>query len=182
MWVNYDSLDSTLFSDMATSGSREISIYGDPTRGNVQNGGTVNRPTLPSSLDTNEWYQISLTYDNSTGAGKLYINADEEASASQVVNPDVTNHSTFAIGRVATSGTDYFNGKIAIVKIYDTALTENQIEDNYFGYRNRFNLPPLTPTPTNTRTSTQTRTSTSTRTQTPTNTVSKIIIFNLILS
>ena len=62
-------------------------------------------------------------------------------------DPDVANHSRFSLGRVAVSGTDYFNGKIAILKIYDAVLTENQIESSYNSLRGRFSLPALTPTP-----------------------------------
>ena len=49
IWLNYDNLGGQVISDMATSNSREVSLYADPLRGNVQNGGTVNRPTLSSS-------------------------------------------------------------------------------------------------------------------------------------
>ena len=140
IWLNYDNLGGQVISDMATSNSREISLYADPLKGNIQNGGTVNRPTLSSSLNSNQWYQVSFTYDNSSGSGNLYINSSLEGNASQVVNPDISNHSAFSIGKLALNSSDFFDGKMADIKIYNKALSSEEVTQNFDAKKSTFGL------------------------------------------
>ena len=74
---------------------------------------------------------------------------------SSTINLFIGNQQNSSNEPVNSDSGRYFNGDISIVKIYDTALTETQIESSYSALRVRFNTPALTPTPTVTRTPTE---------------------------
>jgi hypothetical protein len=46
-------------------------------------------------------------------------------------------HGDFLIGY---AGADYFNGQIPVVKIYNRALTQTEVAQNYNAIKSRFNL------------------------------------------
>lgn len=85
------------------------------------------------SLDT--WYHWVGTYNAADGVGKAYVNgviADTQAAAPGPLPPS-TN--AMEIGRCSVSspqsGERYFNGTIDEVVIYNRALTEAEIKNNY---------------------------------------------------
>jgi len=85
---------------------------------------------------SNAWYQIVGTYDGTTI--KLYVN-------------DVLINQTAYTGTPTTGGAgirlmsrwdsaDYWGGRLSIVRIYDAALTLEQVTQNYNADRSRFGL------------------------------------------
>ncbi len=79
----------------------------------------------PSYL-LNTWYHFALTYDGSSA--KFYLNGIHTNSKTLTLN---TSNSVFYIGAGAWTNTNYFNGLIDEVKIYNTALTAEEVKQDY---------------------------------------------------
>jgi len=95
--------------------------------------------TLPTS---NNWYQIVGTYDGSNF--KTYVN-----TTLQITNP-YSGTAPFSGGqginlmkrwdKLANPGNAFWGGRLAIVRMYSTALTQAQITTNYNANKARFGL------------------------------------------
>ena len=78
-------------------------------------------------LTTGAWYQVSVTYNN--GEPKIYINGIIDASSSQTITP-ASSYFGNDVGRLGAS-TQFFNGKINSVQVYNRALNATEISQNY---------------------------------------------------
>ena len=78
-------------------------------------------------LTTGAWYQVSVTYNN--GEPKIYINGIIDASSSQTITP-ASSYFGNDVGRLGAS-TQFFNGKINSVQVYNRALNATEISENY---------------------------------------------------
>ena len=90
----------------------------------------VHNSGIPS---TGTWYHIAATYDGSNQ--KLYINGelvDTEAMTGSIP----TNNNTLYIGGDTTDR--YFDGKIGQVRIYSSALTADEVMQNYRFTKNNY--------------------------------------------
>ena len=98
------------------------------------NGGSLG----VDSLSTNTWYNAVLVRegDGISGGYKAYLNSVFKGSA---------NTSTWTIANTISLGgrtdaSQYLNGNIAQVAIYNTALNQDQINQNFYAYRGRFGV------------------------------------------
>lgn len=88
-------------------------------------------------LFTNTWYQAVGVFDGSTV--KLYVNGMLISSRS--VSGTIqyaSNLGNLMMGRNFSQGA--YDGSIADVMIYDIALTQNQVSQNYNATKNRFGI------------------------------------------
>jgi len=92
----------------------------------------------------NTWYHIGLTYigGGATSANKqLYVNGvNVPFNTSGSANLNIPANSTLSIGRDHGRTSAYFNGKIANFKIYNRALTAQEVQQNYNATRGRFGI------------------------------------------
>ncbi|MGZ0016723.1 LamG-like jellyroll fold domain-containing protein [Yeosuana sp. AK3] len=90
----------------------------------VLNGGAA---TLTSSvaIPENEWHQLAVIYN--MGHATLYIDGVADTSASSLPAPVSTTQSFYLAAAGKNTPTDYFSGNIDEVRIWDTALSENQL-------------------------------------------------------
>jgi len=86
---------------------------------------------------------ITYTYNSITSTITGYRNGVEEVFSSNAIY----NWSPRGIGLPTRIGTNtqggwggYFNMEIPIIKVYNRALTPDEIKQNYNAYKNRFNL------------------------------------------
>jgi hypothetical protein len=91
-------------------------------------GGSFYDGNGSTALDPGDWYHIAYTYDGETT--KSYVNGevDFERALSGVVQIDPT---TLAIGGGYWNNGEYFVGILDEVRIYDRALDEDEVEQNY---------------------------------------------------
>jgi len=134
--------------------------------------------SVTTSLSTGTWYNAVATFNGTTR--QIWVNGVSVGSDTPTSH-NVTTTSNLTIGR--TNNTEYFDGSIGEVQIFNRALTSNEIVTNYNALLPRYNgtytdpcnpAPYCTPTPTPTSatpTPTPTHTSTPTKTSTPTPTV-----------
>lgn len=90
-----------------------------------------------SLLDTNRWYMATSVYDGTFK--RIYVNSVLDKTT-QVTGSLSTNSFNVYIGENSQATGRYFNGKIAAVQIYNTALTQDDINKNFGFYRGRFGL------------------------------------------
>jgi hypothetical protein len=115
-------------------------IKGDGT-GNGFNGGLRISPNdyVVNTGNLSGWNNLTLTYDG--GNLIMYINGSFHSN-SVVPQPTSNGLETLIGGSVngLSSGisNDYFNGRIGVVHIYDTALDSGQVTEIYNRYAPRF--------------------------------------------
>lgn len=83
--------------------------------------------TSPTAIQAGVWYFVACNYDGSSM--KIYINGDLNAAAIQIGSIFDSNY-PFRIG-ADWSGGDRMNGTIDEVRVYNYALTENEIKALY---------------------------------------------------
>jgi hypothetical protein len=116
-------------------GQENFSIRVDMTSGSpkliaVAKGGVF--VTYPVALAPDRWYHICAVYDgtSSTERLKLYVNGRLEVldNSGSLAGTLATSTAKFTLGKNATSSADYFKGSIDEVRVFNTALTTDQIQ------------------------------------------------------
>jgi len=83
-------------------------------------------------IKNNIWYYAVLSFDGTWV--RVYVNGNEVYSNDEWAGKTVNNLAPIDIG--GGPGSDYFNGVIALVCIYNRALSENEIRYNMLDYEN----------------------------------------------
>ena len=86
------------------------------------------------SINTNTWYNAVATFDGTTR--EIWLNGSLIGSDTPI-NHNVTTTSNLTIGR--TNNTEYFDGSIGEVQIFNRSLTFNEIIQNYNALLPRYN-------------------------------------------
>jgi hypothetical protein len=110
-----------------------------------QSGGNAEAVVKESNFSSNKWYHYAATFEGSatgnTNKLKIYIDGIQKSlifDSTVPSAPDQSNTET-TIGKFTLSSAfNYFNGKVADVKIYDRELTLQEIQANYNATKNRF--------------------------------------------
>lgn len=104
------------------------------------NGGDYVNPYTPSYLNTSSWYQMVGTY--TYGAEYIYANTTLIGSnpTGITMNTNAGGMSIGAYGGATGSSSYFFNGNIAICRIYNRALSLAEIQKNYNEQKARFGL------------------------------------------
>jgi hypothetical protein len=117
-----------------------------------------NAPASGTTISINTWYYVVGTQNATTQ--KLYINDSLVSSATSTTSVS----GTYYVGKRYDDV--YFNGNIGCIQIYNRALTDAEVSNNYSVQYGRYSTVTLTPTPTPSFTPTQTITPTPTLTPT----------------
>lgn len=85
----------------------------------------------------NQWYYVVLTWNQTAGTSSIYIDGILDVTGTSTnMTGQITD--SFDIGRSGTRG--YLAGKISLFKIYNTVLTEAQVEQNFNATRGRYGI------------------------------------------
>ena len=104
---------------------------------NNRSGGSFTRVQTTTSLSINKWYFGAVTFSNSTGFN-LYLNQNLEAGSGDT--------SMFAVGNATIhlaahqDGSNLLNGKLAQALVYNRALSQAEILQNYYAFKYRYGI------------------------------------------
>ena len=108
----------------------------------LNTGGTYRFIPTTFTFATNTIYNITFTYNSSSGAITIFINNSLVNSATTTAGAISYSSAPLLIG--ATYGSspvgDLFLGRIYTVKIYNTVLSSTEISQNYNAIKSRFGL------------------------------------------
>ena len=100
-------------------------------------GGSFSQ-TPAASLITGHWYHLVGTYDGHTH--NLYINGELAATGAASLTCISGGAGIVLMNRWDPGSTEYWGGRLAIVRIYDTTLDLAGVTQNYTADRTRFGL------------------------------------------
>jgi hypothetical protein len=134
-WVNRDTsnTEDVIFgSSDATNSPRLAFPSGTETMVFKPNGATGSGVTFTASGigSTESWKHIALVFEDSVNTANLYLNGAQVASGTTADQFHATP-GNFQVGRSATSPDSYFDGKIAEVAVYGSALSATKISNHY---------------------------------------------------
>lgn len=115
---------------------------GGNIRWRANNGATTTMVSLTTStyLNTTDWFHIVGTC--TSGSQVVYINGNSVGTGT-TVGPFSTNTGGMSIGAYGGySGAHsyYYNGDIALVRVYNKVLTQSEVKQNFNTIRGRFGL------------------------------------------
>lgn len=87
-------------------------------------------------LTAGQWYQVVGIYDGT--ANQLYINGEFVSSTATTVTPASSGAGIRLMRR--WDADQYWGGRLSIVRIYNAALTTQQVAQNFNYYKSRFGL------------------------------------------
>jgi len=101
--------------------------------------------TTPTSFANGQWNYVVATYTSaSTGIMQLYMNGILLSTVNSVGTAQSYagwwRLASYAGTGLTNASAGYFTGNIAVATIYNTILTQNQINQNYNAYRGRFGV------------------------------------------
>ena len=85
-----------------------------------------------TTLDTDQWYHVAISYEGVSGMVKLYVNGKLESSGSIPAGTLSTNAiyagPDFNIGRHSRLRQLHFKGAVDEVRVFDAVLTDSQLQ------------------------------------------------------
>jgi hypothetical protein len=101
---------------------------------------TLSTNTVNAGVNTSSWFQIVGTYIS--GTRRLYVNGIliNSDSRTGVIATDNGGMSIGVYGGYNGSRSFYYNGDIAIVRVYNKAISDSEVLNNYNALKGRFNL------------------------------------------
>jgi len=99
--------------------------------------------TTTEILSNDQWYIAQMTIDCSTNlVARFYLNGVKRGENS--INPGLSLRNTTSelrSGNISQSGgIEYYNGRIAVIQMYERFLDENEIQQNFLALRGRFGI------------------------------------------
>jgi hypothetical protein len=91
------------------------------------------------SLNPNQWYFLTATYNSIDRKMSLYINGQFDNFGTQTADFTSPVSAKLTIGTRGSEDAEYINGKIDDVRIYDFTLTDLEIQALFNGYSADFN-------------------------------------------
>jgi len=112
-----------------------ILFYKSKLRFDIKDGGqwrwdTSNDYAPPGGFQLGQWYFVAGTYDGSVI--KLYLNGDYVAHTDYTGDIDATAKNLYIGANTTTPPTHFFDGLIDEVRIYNRALSKNEIKMLYY--------------------------------------------------
>ena len=127
-WVKAETLQTGRIASNRASDIWEYGIYANKIRfelSTVGGGGTI---STVDNFTTGTWKHVCVIYDGAAGSAKIYIDGVEKAtSASFSGNLNSNPNSGVIIGKYQPGNSEFFDGKIDDVRIYNYALTQAQV-------------------------------------------------------
>lgn len=99
------------------------------------------RDTGSSTIGTNTWTHIAVTYNSSTKTASFYINGSLNSSASNAnISEKSSGTQPLIISGIRNAGQGIISGRVANVFAYNRVLTAAEVLQNYNAQKSRFGL------------------------------------------
>jgi hypothetical protein len=140
-WVKFNTVQQNSIIYIGTNSARqlfEMMAYGSNLISHPY-GGFAKSSTV---LNTSNWYQVVVTYDGSSNH-VIYINGVQVGTSSAGDGSNVTlgtANTPIYIGSGTAMNWGAFDGKIAMLRIYNRALSSSDVKFNFDGLKSRFGL------------------------------------------
>lgn len=96
------------------------------------------RVTTASTITANTWYNYAVTYDGSQI--KLYKNGELDQTATNYSGTPKSSNAGIRIGKRYDTTLQFANCEVSSAKIYNRALSVEEIRQNFAGIRGRYGL------------------------------------------
>jgi hypothetical protein len=90
-----------------------------------------------ASVSANTWCHMTMTYDGSLGYG--YLNGTFRTSGN-IGSNGLTNGVSLLSTYTSSSPQERLTGRIAVARIYNRALTPQEVQQNFNAFRSRFSI------------------------------------------
>jgi hypothetical protein len=134
-WAKFNNISSSVvcgIGDAAVSNNLfELQAYQNKMIGHPYGSAIFSQTTLSTGV----WYFAAYTYDGTTC--KLYLNGILEASENRVLT---TINTPFSLGKKGFNPNSNMNGSISNAQLYNRALTQQEVLQNYNATKSRFGL------------------------------------------
>jgi hypothetical protein len=141
-WFNFNPSppsEQLWFSANLNGGSTQQDIHLRVVYGaNLRFGFYSNDLDANGVVSNSNWYNVMCWYDYSTDNAKIYVNGSQVASSS--AGPFIQSSANIGVGYWISRNTQYFKGNIAVTRVYDRALTSDEVLQNYNVQKGRFGL------------------------------------------
>ena len=131
-WVKFKYVNTSSINCIYTNGG-QVDVANNFGIGVTSNKIVARVSSTPLNSSTTfsevEWVYFALTRDGS-GACKLYINGNTTPEATAINSNSVSNSLSKQIGKDSSS-VRHYNDLISDVRLYDRALTSDEVENNY---------------------------------------------------
>jgi hypothetical protein len=99
------------------------------------------RDTGLTTIGTNVWCNIAVTYNVSTKTASFYINGTLNSSASNSnINEQSSSTQPLNIGTIRSATGNFLNGRISSVLAYNRVLSATEVLQNFNAQKSRFGL------------------------------------------
>jgi hypothetical protein len=147
IWVNTASDNGVVISQTGTSAIDSfyhlsvMEIVAGNVKMGIWNGTNIGNVTVGAAT-RNEWQQYVLTYDDATNTLTGYINAGTPASTTFENDPPVPGWFYHLCAEDGTNMGDgsYLAADVGLFRVWDTALTADQVQTLYDENRSRFQI------------------------------------------
>jgi hypothetical protein len=149
VWANYTNFNSSavIIGKFNSGGASDDVSYS--IRSNTSGGlfaqygnGITHANSTNYTLSANQWYHIVVVWTNiSANTIKLYINDVYQNQASHSFSSLLNTTTGLYLGSYNNGEySQYFNGKMGIVRIYNKSLTDAEISSNFESSRTKYNI------------------------------------------
>jgi hypothetical protein len=146
-WINPDSVTgwTALVYKNNASSTEGYHMGFDPNgnlAGGVKNSGTwhTTQPGTATSVSTGQWQHFVMSIDTSTNVQKFYKNGTLVHTNSNFTYNLNSNTNPLSISGQPGTGIEKYNGKLAKVALYDKALTDSEVTQNFDALKSRYGL------------------------------------------
>lgn len=147
VWIKTNNANQSGFWFEKGTVNTQYSLFQEGTniqwRHNISGVGMTNlttSSTTTAGLNATDWFQITGTYVS--GSRKLYVNGVLKNSDTRTGNISVNagGMSIGAYGGYNGSRSYYYNGNLAIVRVYSKSLEDYEVLNNFKATKSRFGL------------------------------------------
>ena len=134
VWCNPDAVSGFKHLIGVTFGSYRLALSNNKISFRLDSN---NLTTNSGNVVAGEWTHIVATWDPSSSTAKVYQDGELAQSVTNETVNWTSQGTNFQIGN-SPGESYYFNGKIAMGKVYNKTLTSDEVQQNYIAHKARF--------------------------------------------